>query len=798
MGKKTNYMTSRLKFRLIAFATVLLCVGSCQKKDNRLVSNTEPQQLVEPVDQVYPFLDAANSRWFYFSSASRPFGMVNLSPDMVINGAWNSGYRYEADTIKFFSHIHAWQLSGVPVMPTTGAFKGHLGPDAYGSSYSHDDETVFPGYHQVRLKDYGVNAELTSTTRVGFHRYTFEKEEGNSILLDLGTVLGPSPTKYGKVSKLSDNAINGYALMSKTIRRPKDTYVYFHIELKDGFTAMHAWQNGQLQGATDSFEGEKGGIYLTLGKTSKPVLMKVGISYVSEDQAKNNMETELAHWDFEKVVSDSRTHWNKMLGRIEVSGNTEQQQRRFYTDLWKSLQGRRIISDVDGKYCDMTGDAPRVGQIPMDSNGKPKFNHYNSDSFWGAQWTITTLWGLVYPEISEQFVNSMLLMYDDGGFIPRGPSGGNYTHVMTGASSTPFIVGTYMKGIKGFDVEKAYEGMKKNHLIGGTMGKSGYEHKTIKGGGLEYYIEKGYVPYPLGERYAGHQEGAGQTLEYSFQDWCLAQMAKALGKEADYDLFMSRSNNWKNVFDSETKWMRPRDHDGKWQTPFDPYEVKKGFVEASAAQATWYVPHNLQGLAKLMGGNDAAADKLNTSFETASKLDFTSGKSHSSELDDAYRKIPINYGNQPSIETAFVFNHIDKPNLTQYWSREVVNAVFGDLNPKLGYSGDEDQGLMGSLAALMKMGLFEMKSGAGVNPKVDIGSPIFDNITIHLNRDYYKGDKIEIVAKNNGEDNLYVQSLKWNDEPLQNFEIDHHILTKGGVLELQMNDSPNKAQDSDI
>ena len=751
---------------------------------------TETQEKLDakkqPVDQVYPFLDTANSRWFYFSSASRPFGMVNLSPDMAIDGAWNSGYRYEQDSIKFFSHIHAWQLSGVPILPTTGTFKGHLGPNIYQTAYSHEEETVFPGYHQVQLKDYGINVELTSTTRVGFHKYTFNTNDQNSILLDLGTVLGPSATKYGHAEKVSDKEIKGYALMAKTIRRPKDTYVYFHIELKNNFKAMHSWKDGKLLGETETFDGENGGIYLTLNDSSEPVLMKVGISYVSEQQAKLNIATELVHWDFEKIVSDSRTEWNQMLGRIKIEGNTEKQQRRFYTDLWKALQGRRIISDANGTYCDMTGDAPRVGQIPLDENGKPNFNHYNSDSFWGAQWTIASLWALVYPEISEQFVNSMLLMYDDGGFIPRGPSGGNYTHVMTGASATPFIVGAYMKGIRNYDVEKAYEGMKKNHLLGGNMGRAGYEHNTLKGGGLEFYIEKGYVPYPLGHNYAGHQEGAGQTLEYSYQDWCLAQMAKALGKAEDHELFMARSNNWRNVFDPETKWMRPKDNDGNWQTPFDPYEVKKGFVEASASQATWYVPHNLEGLALLMGGNDAAADKLDASFKKSAKLDFTSGKSHASELDDLYRKIPINYGNQPSIQTAFVFNHIGKPWLTQYWSREVTNKVFGDTTPSLGYSGDEDQGLMGSLAVLMKIGLFEMKSGAERVPKMDIGSPIFDKVTIHLNKDYYSGDKIEIVAKNNSDVNRYIQQIKWNSSVLDTPEIKHGDLTKGGILELEM------------
>jgi putative alpha-1,2-mannosidase len=253
---------------------------------------------------------------------------------------------------------------------------------------------------------------------------------------------------------------------------------------------------------------------------------------------------------------------------------------------------------------------------------------------------------------------------------------------------------------------------------------------------------------------------------------------------------MRRSNNWKNLFDNETKWIRPKNHDGSWKDPFDPFEVKVGFVEASAAQSTWYVPHDLPSLAEMMGGSDAAADILNESFETSAKLDFTSGKSHSSELNDAYRKIPINYGNQPSIETAFVFNHIGRPEFTQKWSREIVDKVFGDLSPKFGFSGDEDQGLMGSLSALMKMGLFEMKSGAEMNPKVDIGSPIFDKITIQLNKDYYKGDKIEIVTKNNSKTNMYVQKLSWNNLELSNMEIEHSKLTAGGVLELEMGGTP--------
>ncbi|GAA5221305.1 hypothetical protein GCM10025777_19350 [Membranihabitans marinus] len=747
----------------------------------------------EYVDKVYPYLDAANSRWFYFSSASRPFGMVNLSPDMVIDGAWNSGYRYNEDSIRFFSHIHAWQMSGIPVMPTTGTFKGHKGPDAYGSKYSHDTEVVHPGYHKVDLLDYGITAELTSTTRVGMHRYTFNnKDEEGHVLLDLGTVLGPSGTKSGYAKVVSKSEIEGYALMEATSRRPKPTYVYFVIKLNRRAKTVSAWQSGDLLGKVKEFEGSDGGVYFTLKNVKKPLLMKVAISYTSVENARKNLKTELNHWDFDQVVASSRSEWNEKLGRIEVSGNTEKQQQRFYTDLWKALQGRRIISDVNGAYCDMTGDRPRIGQIPLDEKGQPKFNHYNSDSFWGAQWTITTLWQLLYPEIASEFTQSMLMMYGDGGLIPRGPSGGNYTYVMTGASSTPFMIGGYMKGIRDYDVSTMYAGLKKNAMPNGMMAKAGYEHKTWKGGGVEHYIEKGYVPYPLGpKRWAGHQDGAGQTLEYSFQDWCLAQLADNLGKKEDYQYFMNRSSNWKNIFDESIGWIRPKDGYGSWMEDYDIYEHQHGFVESNGAQATWYVPHDLAGLAHKMGGAQAAANKLNASFETASKLDFTAGKSHSAELNAINRRIPINYGNQPSIQTGFVFNYIQNPWLTQYWTRQVLDHAFADLSPERGFNGDEDQGLMGSLAVLMKIGLFEMHAGCAQRPFYDIGSPIFDKVVLHLSPEYYHGGSFEISTIGNSSDRVYVEDASLNGQSHKSAYIFHDELIKGGKLELKMSDLPN-------
>ena len=766
-------------------AAVMTVVSACtQAGDNK-----------QTVDLVNPLLDAANSRWFYFSSACRPFGMVNLSPDMKIDGTWESGYRYNRDTIRFFSHIHAWQLSGIPVLPVTGEFRGHLGPAKNGSHYSHENEIVKPGYHSIILDRFGVKAELTSTTRVGFHRYEFPASEEKYVLLDLGTMLAISKTEKGYAKKVSHKEIEGYALMAGTRRRPKPVYVFYVMQFDTPFEEMQAWKDKKIIGTKDEIEGSDIGVFMNFTEPGgQTVRMKVGISYVSAEQARLNIDSELPHWDFNRVVRESAEDWNDWLSRIEVEGNSEKARSRFYTDLWHALQGRRIISDVNGKYCDMTGPERRIAQIPLDENNHPVFNHYNSDSFWGAQWTLNTLWHLVYPEISEEFVNSMLLMYDDGGLIPRGPSGGNYTYVMTGASSTPFIVSAYMKGIRGFDAEKAYEGMRKNAFPGGMMSKAGYEHNTAIGGGIEYYIERGYIPWPLADRrYGYHQDGAGQTLEYAYQDWCLAQMARSLGKEEDYRMFMKRAGNYKNIWDEETGWMRPRTRDGKWYEPFDHLTYDLGFVEATPAQFTWFVPHDLKGLGKLMGGNEEMALKLNRSFLIAEPHNFTTVNYRADRfVTRERRRAYINYGNQPSMQTAFIFNYAGQPWLTQHWNREVIEKVYSHNDPQHGYNGDEDQGLMGALSVLMKMGIFEMRGGAAIRPVYEIGSPIFDRIIIHLNRDYYSGEEFVIEAQNNSPENQYIHSATLDGKTLEKCWFYHEEMVDGGKLILVMADKPNK------
>lgn len=756
-----------MKYLSLFCLLVVMSWTSCQSsKENGLTND-------QPVDLVYPFLDTENSRWFFFSSASRPFGMVNLSPDTEVGGAWGSGYRYNTDTVKGFSHIHAWQLSGVSIMPVD--LKNEIQADVFTDFYSkfdHSKEKVSPGYHYLELDRYRIAAELTSTKRVGFHKYSFHDESIPAVLLNLNGLLGPCLNSKGEISLLKDGNLNGKLVGEQTIRRPKPVTIFFHIAFEQPIQNIEK-------------DRETGNYLITFDSLTDVLKMKVAISYTSKQNALNNLNKELDHWDFGRVVDDSKDEWNSLLSRIKVKGGSENEQRRFYTDLWHALQGRRIISDANGAYPDNTDQVFRIGKIPLDETGKPKFNHYNSDSFWGAQWTLNTLWGLVYPDIYKQFVQSLMQYYKDGGRVPRGPSGGNYTYVMTGATATPFVISAIQKGIIKEQHKEIYQALKEGHVSGGIMAKAGYEHKTSLGGGLDYYMDLGYVPYPIpeGPDFGFHQDGASLTSEYAYQDWTLAQLALRLRYEEDAKYFLKRSKNYQNTYDVESGWMRPKDVNGVWKSDFDPYQYENGFNESNGAQSSWFVPHDVQGLAELMGGNEIAVARLNEQFEVAERLNFTSGNAHAQEKDSLYSRIPINYGNQPSIQTAFLFHELGRPDLSQYWSSRVVEEVFSGLSTSTGYNGDEDQGLMGSLAVLMKMGLFQLTGGTEDNPKYLIGSPAFDRIEIELNPEYYPGDQLVIQVEGNKEERV-LSEIYFNDESIPNARVDHNRLIGGGVLKL--------------
>ncbi|MEV5542877.1 glycoside hydrolase domain-containing protein [Saccharopolyspora shandongensis] len=889
---------------------------------------------------VNPWVEADIGRFFFFQSASNPFGMIKLRPDTSTNTLWGTGYRRNENYVKGFSHLHDWQIAGVQVMPTSGAGVSKLqGSDGWQSSVKHDvSEVVEPGYHKLHLDRYGVTAELTCTDRVGVHRYTYENAGRSEIIIHLGGVLGEARMKNAHVTKVSNTEIEGYVVQGGMLRDglywpetpPEKTRLFFNIQFDKPFDSLRGWAGGSLANggaAIEDLSGDNMGVYVCHEQLAAGavVQMKVGLSFTGVEGARKNLEAELPGWDFEPVRQASQQHWNAMLGRIDVEGGTEQQQIKFYTDLFHVLCGRSTFSDVDGKYLDNTWRHGTVKQVPLDGSGKPLFTMYTYDALWLTHWNLNTVLGLAYPEIYSNFVHSQLQMYSDGGLLPRGPAAGDYTFVMTGSPTTSFITGAYNKGIRDFDVDLAYEAMLDAHSTGGLFDKAPYEYASWEGngGGAREYIDHGYVPHDTLDSWKSR--GTGETLEYGFQDWTLGQLARQLRKtglnvsqfaevsvstqannsnfagvravdgrpirssivpsqnvewvsteqkpwiklswteakrihkvvlsdradptsnvnsgvltfsdgssiavsnipndgrnkvvafpwkrvgwvkfevtggtgenvglneievwdDTDTGTYLiERSGNWRNLFDRSTGFIRPRGSNGRWLDPFDPLSPND-FVEANSWQATWYTPHNVMGLANRLGGRTAYADKLNYAFEQSRKSNFIGEGQNGDE--GAY----VNYGNQPGLELAHLFNYVGQPWLTQYWVRQVKEKVYSSISTADGYGHhDEDQGQMGSLSALMAIGLFEVTGASLQRPVYDITSPIFDKISIRLNRAYYPGEQFRIITYNNSAANMYIQRARLNGQELDNAWFYHDQLTGGGTLELWMGEQPNKA-----
>ncbi len=764
--------------RFLSFIGTLLLFSVCHA-----------QSPVRLVDHVHPLAGTETSRWFFFNTACRPFGMVNLSPDTRTGGDWNNGYLYGDSKIRCFSHIHCWQLYGVAVLPFTGAPKGEQGMDAYQSDFSHSEEQVKAGYYNVMLKTYNVKAELTSGKRVGMHRYTFPKDSVRGVYFDLGATL-MDKIQSAQLRRVNDRELEGSVTMAATSRRPKPFTVYFIAQFSDPVRSLGKWRNGrQVQETGDTLSGPNTGAWVNFSPSGKPLLMKVALSYTSLAGARLNMRTEVPHWDFDRVVNESRDEWDRYLGRIEVHTSNLQAKQRFYTDLWHALLGRRDISDVDGSYCDNTGAASKIRKTGLDRHGNP-YPHYNFDALWGAQWNLSLLWGLSYPEITNGFCNTLLDVYRNGGLIPRGPSGGNYTFVMLGDPAATFMASAYHYNIRNWDVNLAWEGLKKNAYPGGIRDHAGYEHdmEHPSGGGMTYYVKNGYVPEGV-KGGGAHKDGASMTLEYAYQDWCLAQLAFSLGKKEDARVFTERSRNYRNLWDKDVRFMRPRNLDGTWLKNFIPIGFNKefntkGFCESNSMIYTYYVPQDPQGLIELCGGNEAFCTRLDTQFVKASGQNFVVPHGlHGTAWAD--------FENQPALGMPWLFNFAGKPWLSQKWVRTIKDAVFSHTDPKDGYHGDEDQGQLGAFGALMAIGLFDFQGGAAQKPGWQITAPMFDSVTIHLNKDYYPGKTFRIKTTGQKNNAFYIQSAKLNGKAWNHYWLRHEDLVKGGMLTLGLGDTPN-------
>lgn len=757
-----------------------------------------PEDYQDFVSWVDPLIETTRGRYLFFATGSRPFGMIATAPTTRNKNQWGGGYNYNSTEILGFGQLHGWMLSGFELMPITGDVDPTRSRDAWKSSFSHDDEITQPGYQRVFLRDYDVWTELTSTNRVGLYRFLFTQDTQAGVLLNFGGFLGNATMTKAKVRRVSNTEIEGSFISTGRLwGGPSEVKIFFVAQFDRPFEALDGWVDKKQLNDVSCLEGPAqtsrrdsetfGDVTMsyydapTAGviarypvKAGDRLTTKVAISYTSVENARNNLLTECAHWDFDRVKREAQDEWNRWLGRIDVKGGTEKQRIKFYTDLWHVLLGRHILDDASGDYPDYTQGTPdwkftkaalKVRTLPKDSKGKSKFHMYNSDAVWLTQWNLNILWGLAWPEVLDDFAASMVQYADNGGLLPRGPCAGGYSYIMTGCPATNLIVSAYMKDLtKKWDPEHALQAMVKNHEPGGMM------EKFQQAGHLEFYAKNGYCP-----------DNAGVTLEWAFQDWSLAQMAKKMGRAELYRRFQKRSQGWQKLYNNKIGLILPKKKDGSWlhQDPLS----NDGWIEANAWQGTWSLSHDIGNLANLMGGTEELCRKLNHAFEQADAEDFVFG----------YGSGYVSYANQPGCSNAHVFNHAGQPWLSQYWVRKVNEQAYGAITPDKGYGGhDEDQGQMGGVSALMSMGLFGLRGTNDIEPRYEMTSPVFDEIVVKLNPDYYTGNTFTIRTHENGAQRPYIQKASLNGESLETYWFPHTAFIKGGVLELWMGNKPNK------
>lgn len=749
--------------------------------------SADPGGSRQPVDWVDCMIGTSSSRWMLYPGPSMPFGMVKLSPDNQYDDPsrhqWKGGYEYGTGNIMGFSHIHSWTMNGLLTMPATGELRTQPGPEddpdrGYRSRFRHEAETATPGYYTVTLDDYGILAELTCTTRAGFQRYTFPESPESRILFDL-----LFPSEYGKkvhaarVTRVSDTEIAGFVEMSSGLHygatHYQDYRLHFVALTSRPFDTMDGWRGDEVTRDIQELSGEGDtGVCLNFKTTQgEQILLKTGISLVSIDQARLNLETETEPfgWDFDACRKAARDTWNELLGRIKVEGGREVDHRKFYTNMYRAYCARTIWSDVNGKYTDMY---EKVRQLP-----DPDSPIYGSDALWNTFWNLNQLWNLVTPDVSDKWVRSLLEIYDKGGWLPRGPTGIEYSGIMEASHAIPLIVAAYQHGIRGYDADKAFEAMLHSQTVPGRDHPAGGQ---VGNKDLTPYLEHGYIPIG-GTKHDNH---ASNTLEYAYDDWCLAQMAGALGRKPVAKEFSKRAESWRNLFDKQTGFMRARHPDGRWLEDFDPYSRAGGWVEGNPWQYTWFVPQNMPGLVDLMG-REQFVKRLNEGLEKSSVHDFNAPG-------DRMSSVPINHGNQPNMHVTYLFNHAGAPWLTQKWTRAIMEQYYG-ASPHDGWPGDEDQGQGGAWFVMSALGLFQTDGGCRVDPIYEIGSPLFKRAVIDLDQDYHPGRQFIIEAKGNSPENIYIQSATLNGRPLDACWLRAKEALDGGHLVLQMGPDPNQS-----
>ncbi|WP_422084212.1 GH92 family glycosyl hydrolase [Ulvibacterium sp.] len=699
-------------------------------------------------DYVNPFIGTGGPGNTY-PGATVPYGMVQLSPDIGIPG-WDriAGYYYQDSIISGFSHTHltgtgAGDLYDILVMPTNSRSSKRIAENGFRpySRYSHDRESASPGYYGVNLLDFNIKAELTATKRVGIHRYTFPKDEETTVYVDLGYALNWDRPTDTYIEVVNDSIIKGHRMSTGWA---KDQRLYFEMHFSRPFRSYTVFLDDEK--TTSPVKGTHTKIALHYSmEEDEQLVIKTGLSTAGQEGAAKALEQETAGFDFNLYEKKAKKVWEKELQKIKISSDDRDKKSVFYTMMYQSMLAPTLLSDSDGKYKG-ANDTVAVAQ---------GFDRYDTFSLWDTFRAAHPLYTITQQERVPDMINSMLAHYKETGTLPVWSMQGNETNMMIGYHAVPVIVDAYFKGFD-FDVNLAYQACRESAMV---------DEREI-----DVYKEKGFIPVD------GQHENwsVSKTMEYAYDDWCIAMFAKDLGKVDDYTYFLERSENWKNLYNDKNSWLQPRDASGKFLEPFVPKEYSPYFCESNAWHYYWFVPHDVEGLIAKTGGQERFGQKLDSMFTYAPSPE---------------DKLPIfstgmigqyAHGNEPSHHVAYLYNYLDRPSKTQALIREILVGQY--KNEPNGHCGNEDCGQMSSWYILSALGFYPVNPAQGV---YHLGIPLFEQAVVDVGN-----DKTFMIKTENFKANAFVKSVSLNGKSLKRSYITHKEIVSGGILVFSMtNDS---------
>ncbi|TWR24934.1 glycoside hydrolase family 92 protein [Mucilaginibacter achroorhodeus] len=737
-----------MKNKFFLFAIFILSLPNVAQSQNRAAK----QNLTKYVDQYI----GTGFHGHVFVGANVPFGAVQLGPTNISKGwDWCSGYHISDSTIIGFQHTHLsgtgiGDLGDVSIMPTTGPVivnKGTLVDPANGyfSLFSHKDEVVKPGYYSVKLKRYDIKAELTASTRVGFHQYTFPAGKQANVIIDLTEGIADRTTD-AYIKQVDKYTIEGYRFSRGWAPAQR---IYFTAVFSKPIAKFAVYDSTALkQGVTITGKNSRCAVTFANSNASQKLQIKVGISPVSCANASQNIKTEIPDWDFNKVAADADMAWNKELGRVTIKADSLAQLKKFYTALYHTMIAPSTFNDVNGEYW---GTDKKVHK-------DASFKNLTTFSLWDTYRSANPLYTIMQPDRVPDMVNTMLNIYKQQGRLPVWHLMANETNTMVGNSAVPVIVDAYLKGFKGFDVNLAYEAVKATQML------------DLRG--LKYVKREGFIPAD------SSRESVAMGLEYSINDWCIAQMAKKLGKTDDYKYFSGRAKNYQKYFDQQTRFMRGKVTADTWRTPFSPFESrheKDDYTEGNAWQYTWLVPHDVEGLIKLLGGEKSFTKKLDSLFTVSGDL----GAEHSPDISGLIGQYA--HGNEPSHHITYLYAYVGQPWKTADKVRYILNNFY--TTKADGIIGNEDVGQMSAWYVLSTLGFYPVNP---VNGTYVFGSPNVNSAVINLP----SGKQFTITVKNNSAKNKYISSVQLNGKAYTKSYFKHADLVAGGDMVITMTDKP--------